>query len=165
MEAKFKVGDKVRILDGRGIPNYRGCFAHDMIFHVGKEVTIREVLPPINGIGFGYCVEGNSYAWDERGLELVEDKRKPIVIYCKDNQVIALDQSTKKKGIATCSPTDMFDFNTGAKIAFARLMGEEVKTGPAVQKTKADPEIQDFLQLLKDMIDITEKSDHFGILK
>lgn len=45
-----------------------------------------------------------------------------IVIYRKDNEVIALDKATGKKAIAKCSPEDTFDFNIGAKLAFERLM-------------------------------------------
>lgn len=47
-----------------------------------------------------------------------------IVIYRKDNEVTALDKSTGKKAIARCNPADEFDFRTGAKLAFSRLMGE-----------------------------------------
>lgn len=48
-------------------------------------------------------------------------KNECIVIYRKDNEVIALDKSTGKKAVAKCSPEDTFDFKTGAKIAFDRL--------------------------------------------
>lgn len=55
------------------------------------------------------------------------DSLKPveecIVIYRKYNDVIALDKSTGRKGIAKCSPEDEFDFGFGAKLAFERLTG------------------------------------------
>ena len=50
-----------------------------------------------------------------------------IVIYRNDNKVIALDKSTGEKAEAKCNPADEFDFRTGAKLAFNRLMGEDVK--------------------------------------
>ena len=50
-----------------------------------------------------------------------------IVIYRKDNKVIALDKSTGEKAEANCNPADKFDFRTGAKLAFNRLMGEDAK--------------------------------------
>ena len=57
-------------------------------------------------------------------FELVECKGKKIEIYQEDNKVIALDKSTGKRSIATCSPEDEFDFYTGAKIAFGMLVEE-----------------------------------------
>lgn len=45
-----------------------------------------------------------------------------IVIYRKDDKVIALDKRTGNKGIARCNPEDEFNFETGAKLAFERLL-------------------------------------------
>ena len=39
-EAKFKVGDKVRILDGSKILNYTGDWLPRMANHIGKIATI-----------------------------------------------------------------------------------------------------------------------------
>lgn len=47
-----------------------------------------------------------------------------IVIFRKDNKVIALDKRTGKKVEARCNPADEFDFYIGAKLAFQRLMSE-----------------------------------------
>lgn len=44
-----------------------------------------------------------------------------IVIYRKDNEVIAVDKRNNKTAKAICSPKDTFDFLTGAKLAVARL--------------------------------------------
>lgn len=59
-----------------------------------------------------------------------------IVIYRKDNKVIALDKSTGEKAEANCNPADEFDFRTGAKLAFNRLMGEDVKPDNGVREVK-----------------------------
>ena len=48
-----------------------------------------------------------------------------IVIYRKDNQVVAVDKITGKEGVARCAPDDTFNFETGAKLAFKRLVGED----------------------------------------
>lgn len=53
-------------------------------------------------------------------------KTNPIVISRNGNTVTAEDKNTGEKGVATCSPSDKFDFKIGAKIALARLWGEEV---------------------------------------
>lgn len=50
-------------------------------------------------------------------------KNECIVIYRKDMEVIALDKSTGKTGVAKCNPADKFDFMVGAKLAFDRLTG------------------------------------------
>lgn len=59
-----------------------------------------------------------------------------IVIYRKDNKVIALDKSTGEKAEAKCNPADEFDFRTGAKLAFNRLMGEDVKLDNGVREVR-----------------------------
>lgn len=53
-----------------------------------------------------------------------EKSRKPIVIYNRDKEVIAVDKNTGKKAIARCCTEDTFDFETGAKIAFERLLSD-----------------------------------------
>ena len=73
---KFKVGDKVRILDGSKISCYSGSWTKNMAEHVGEVHTILR-----NGHGLNSYVldiEGNCQTciWDERGLELVTSKFK-----------------------------------------------------------------------------------------
>lgn len=117
--SKFKVGDKVRILDGSKIENYAGGWTPKMGRYVGEVYKVANVVHyPIDSSM--YELEGVDYGWDERGLELCGNET--IVIYRKGNEVIALDKQTGKKAIAKCSPEDTFDFNIGAKLAFDRLM-------------------------------------------
>lgn len=117
--SKFKVGDKVRILDGSKIKNYAGGWILKMGRHVGEVHEISNV-EHLSSYSTNYRLEGVAYVWDERGLERCGNET--IVIYRKDNEVIALDKRTGKKAIAKCSPEDTFDFNIGAKLAFDRLM-------------------------------------------
>lgn len=117
---KFKVGDKVRILDGSKIKNYAGGWYRFMKEYVDTITTISSIYKCSNGkIGYR-CYGTCGYVFDERGLERCANET--IVIYRKDNKVIALDKKTGKKAIAKCSPEDAFDFNIGAKLAFDRLM-------------------------------------------
>ena len=126
--AKFKVGDKVRILDGSKIPNYTGRWADSMKDHVGEVHTIKEVDDKLyDASRVCYRLNDVYYRWDERGLEAVNDKPETIVIYRKGMEVIALDKVTKQKAVAKCSPEDEFDFTVGAKLAFARLLAEQCK--------------------------------------
>lgn len=48
-----------------------------------------------------------------------------VHIYQHGNMVIAHESQTGREGIAKCSPEDKFDFYTGAKLALARLYGDE----------------------------------------
>ena len=117
--SKFKVGDKVRILDGSKINNYEGGWITKMGRYVGEIHEISNV-EYLSSDSTRYRLEDIAYVWDERGLERCGNET--IVIYRKGNEVIALDKRTGKKAIAKCSPEDTFDFNVGAKLAFDRLM-------------------------------------------
>ena len=48
-----------------------------------------------------------------------------VHIHQNGNMVIAHESQTGRHGIAKCSPEDKFDFYTGAKLALARLYGDE----------------------------------------
>lgn len=71
-----------------------------------------------------------------------------IVIYRKDNKVVALDKSTGKKAEAKCNPADEFDFRTGAKLAFNRLMGEDVKPDNGVREVKRKAEVGEYIKIV-----------------
>ncbi len=117
---KFKVGDKVRVLDGSKIKDYTGGWYDSLKPYTGLNSTVVDVMDFADGrVGYKLYDTGN-LAFDERSLK--RDERETIVIYRKDNKVIALDKKTGKKAIAKCSPEDTFDFNIGAKLAFYRLM-------------------------------------------
>lgn len=119
-KAKFKVGDKVRILDVRTVKNHFGGINADMVTCKGKTATIEHVYKPGFSNGYyHYTLKEFDYYWDERALESVKDEK--IIIYRDGNEVIALDKATGKKGIRKCNPADTFDFNIGAKLAFERL--------------------------------------------
>ena len=79
-------------------------------------------------------------------LEKVESET--IVIYRNDNKVIALDKTTGKKAEAKCNPVDEFDFRTGAKLAFSRLMGEDVKTDVGVREVKRKAKVGEYIKIV-----------------
>ena len=137
MKAKFKVGDRVRILDGSNIKNYTGGFAQGMKKYVGKVFVVKDVSC-YDDHYIGYKLHNSPFTWDERGLELFDDK---IVIYRKDNQVIAVDRRTGEKGISRCNPEDTFDFYIGARLAFDRLLGDKNVEDPETVKTPLNAKI------------------------
>ena len=50
------------------------------------------------------------------------NEQEKIVIYRDGQKVIAMNKRTGKKAEARCNPSDPFDFNIGARIAFDRLI-------------------------------------------
>lgn len=62
--AKFKVGDRVRVLDGSKIEGYDGSWVPDMKEYVGNVYTIARMH-----LSGSYCLKGIPFIYDERGLE------------------------------------------------------------------------------------------------
>lgn len=115
---KFKVGDKVKVRDVKvSTVSYGWPFAISMVKYVGKEFTIAE---DCNGV---YRFISSPFYWAEDWLEPV--KPETIVIYRNGDKTVALNKTTGKKAEAKCSKEDTYDFYTGARIAFERLIDED----------------------------------------
>lgn len=127
---KFEVGKLYRI-------------GGDMSEHVGKVIRITDRRPFVGSNHYKYeMVHGASIGilnfFDEKSVmgEGLIPVQEMIVIYRKDNKVVALDKATGKEGVARCAPDDTFNFETGAKIAFGRLVGEAEPVKPEAPKFK-----------------------------
>lgn len=70
---KYKVGDRVLVLDGSDIPNYTELFVNSMLEYVGRIYKIKKCELGRNGLPC-YLLEGDSagFRFDERGLALVK---------------------------------------------------------------------------------------------
>lgn len=91
-----------------------------------------EIVVNLNGNGrsITYCYKDWYINHPNFGKIINADKflsRKPILITRKGRVVTAEDKNTGEKAIATCCPTDTFDFGTGAMIAVARLIAQSDK--------------------------------------
>lgn len=135
---KFKVGDRYK----------SGYFAdNDAVIEIteisGGTVFYKDV------VGESICLKhfqiGSIFS---AALEKVDTT---IVIYRKDNKVIALDKSTGEKAEANCNPADEFDFRTGAKLAFNRLMGEDVKPDNGVREVKRKAKVGEYIKIVDAM--------------
>lgn len=133
--SKFKVGEKVRVKK-----QYPYCD-----IPVGTIGTVTEVNSGSAGRSilvefeqeFASLHRGNGFAkkqYSKRKYyfflenELEKLKNETIVIYRKGDETIALDKRTGEKAIAKCNLwEDAYDFKTGAKIAFDRLMQDKSK--------------------------------------
>ena len=82
-----------------------------------------------------YVDEDSILSWDRYRRQFLEDRsyqlksvreflneQEKIIIYRDGRKVIALDKRTGEKAEARCNPSDPFDFNIGARIAFDRLI-------------------------------------------
>ena len=129
---KFKVGDKVRVRNWDDMAKDFGVsvgwsgteinigpnFTESMKEYCGKVITITG----INSAGY-YTIDEDVWKFSDEMLEPVTNNI--IVIYEKDNKVIALDKGTGKTAEAICNPEDKFDFYVGADLAYERLRGRQ----------------------------------------
>lgn len=147
---KFKVGDRVKVKKDIVTLNRRT---------VGKCGTVKELLTDnycsvefdefVDGHDCnGFAKEGHGWNHAEDALDLVKTQNETIVIYRNDNKVVALDKSTGEKAEAKCNPADEFDFRTGAKLAFNRLMGEDVKIDNGVREVKRKAKVGEYIKVV-----------------
>lgn len=95
-------------------------------------------LESIHAVGSLQKWSGKRVTWDTGGwkegyknitAKKFLGKNECIVIYRNGSETIAFNKATKEKAVAECSPSDTYDFITGAKLAFERLTGKEEKLG------------------------------------
>jgi hypothetical protein len=99
--------------------------------YVGDIGKIKDIYPNTHVYIVINERNGKEQTWSEDYVEAVNPS---IVIYQKGREVIASLKSGKetiKTAKAICNPSDEFDFNVGAKLAFQRLMGEDEKVAKA----------------------------------
>lgn len=135
VKRKFKVGERYK----------SGYFAdNDAVIEIteisGGTVFYKDVVG--ESIGLKHFQIGSIFS---AALEKVDTT---IVIYRNDNKVIALDKSTGEKAEAKCNPADEFDFRTGAKLAFNRLMGEDVKPDNGVREVKRKAKVGEYVKIV-----------------
>lgn len=139
--AKYKVGDKVRIVDHRtGRMNILG----EMDKWLGKVMTIRSIEHSLHG----YWMEedygenyGCSWLWDDSMIDgLAEPEREPYTVELRFDGMITT--ATLKRGgrnvktaEARCNPKDTYSRAEGARVAVERLFEKKRKEDkPKVSK-------------------------------
>lgn len=135
VKRKFKVGERYK----------SGYFAdNDAVIEIteisGGTVFYKDVVG--ESIGLKHFQIGSIFS---AALEKVDTT---IVIYRNDNKVVALDKSTGEKAEANCNPADEFDFRTGAKLAFNRLMGEDAKPDNGVREVKRKAKVGEYIKVV-----------------
>lgn len=142
---KFKVGDVVK-------PNKKADENYTITTtSVVREAIVTELRDYTMEIKIikGSCSVGKVFSVEEECFDLVRKaKQETIVIYRNDNKVVALDKTTGEKAEAKCNPADEFDFRTGAKLAFNRLMGEDVKPDNGVREVKRKAKVGEYVKVV-----------------
>lgn len=147
---KFNVGDRVKVKKNTATVNKKT---------VGECGTVKELLTDnycavefdkfVDGHDcYGCAKDGHGWNCAEDALDLVKTQNETIVIYRKDNKVVALDKSTGEKAEAKCNTADEFDFHTGAKLAFNRLMGECVKSDNGVREVNRKAKVGEYIKIV-----------------
>ena len=138
--AKYKVGDKVRIVDHR--TDNMNSFG-EMDKWLGKVMTIKCLFSSGYRMkeDYGeYC--GCGWYWDDTMIAgLAEPEREPCTVELRFDGMITT--ATLKRGgrevksaEARCSPEDTFDRGEGAKVAVNRLFAKKQK--PKKEEPKED---------------------------
>ena len=142
---KFHVGDVVK-------PNKKADENYTITTtSVVREAIVTELRDYTMEIKIikGSCSVGEVFTVEEKCFDLVRKaKQETIVIYRNDNKVVAMDKSTGEKAEANCNLADEFDFRTGAKLAFNRLMGEDVKPDNGVREVKRKAKVGEYIKIV-----------------
>lgn len=131
--AKYKVGDKVRIVSKRP----QRCWNPYMDKHLGKTMTI--IKSGINAEGVYYCVEEDRddflghWCWYEDMIAgLVEPAREPCTVELRfDGMITTATLKRGGRGVKTaesrCNPKDTYSRAEGARVAVERLFEKKRK--------------------------------------
>ncbi len=139
---KFKNGDRVRIrkwddlvsefgLDEDGDVSCNGCFNKEMRHLCGREATICSVRDKEFELTDWSDASGDLYwCFTVDMLEPVNKKEGKKIVITTDGKTTTARIFDGKRVVKTttarCAPEDEFDFKTGAKIAFDRLVESDL---------------------------------------
>lgn len=126
---KFKIGDKIIIMDGKRIHQYFGGWYKEMKHLIGKTYKIEDRSSVACFYHYKITDEiGNTWWIDERGaIKAQADQvyEHPIVItdeITKSGRHKVVASQGEFKGIAICHPEDEFDYDFGVTLALGRLL-------------------------------------------
>ena len=118
-------------------------------------------------------IDGGRWCWVD---EMFESVARKIVITTDGNETLArLYEGNKvvKSATAKCAPDDEFNFNTGARLAFDRLIGEE-KTAEKWRVVHRPARVGDYIRIKRtnfsfneigDILKVAEVNEHYVSVK
>lgn len=134
--AKYKIGDKVRIMSKRTADHWNP----QMDKWLGRVMTIRSDAVDLGtGKRFGYKMEEDSSEWlfgwcwwDDMIAGLAKPDRSSLIVEIQfdgntTRATLIKDGREVKSAEARCSPEDTFDRGEGAKVAVNRLFAKKQK--------------------------------------
>lgn len=144
--AKYKVGDKVRIVSKRPAERW----VSQMDKWLGRVMTIRsDEIDYRTGEHFSYKMEEDQmddtrfgwFWWDDMIAGLVSPGRSSLIVEIQfdgntTRAALIKDGREVKTAEARCSPSDTFDRGEGAKVAVNRLFAKKEK--PKKKEPKKD---------------------------
>lgn len=156
--AKYKVGDKVRIVSKRT----QQCWNPYMDKYLGKTMTI--IKSGINNEGVYYCMEEDRddflghWCWYEDMIAgLAEPEREPCTVELRFDGMITT--ATLKRGgrdvktaEARCNPEDTYSRAEGARVAVERLF----------EKKRKEDKPEKYTPKVGDKFKIVRKSHYHG---
>lgn len=156
--AKYKVGDKVRIVSKRT----QQCWNPYMDKYLGKTMTI--IKSGINSEGVYYCMEEDlddflgHWCWYEDMIAgLAEPEREPCTVELRFDGMITT--ATLKRGgrdvktaEARCNPEDTYSRAEGARVAVERLF----------EKKRKEDKPEKYTPKVGDKFKIVRKSHYHG---
>ena len=140
--AKYKVGDKVRIVDHR---TFNMNSFGEMDKWLGKVMTIRGIDRGLDGYWMGEDYSenvGRGWLWDDSMIAgLANPDRSSLIVEIQfdgntTRATLIKDGREVKSAEARCSPEDTFDRGEGAKVAVNRLFAK--KKEPKKEEPKED---------------------------
>lgn len=129
MRCGYKVGDRVRIVSKWGA----GCYQNRdgvMDKWLGKVMTVKFAGATVyKMVEDATENDGRGWFWYTNSIEGLTCEKKIVITTDGTETLARLYDRNKiiKNTIAKCSPDDNFSFETGAKIAFERLLDSKEK--------------------------------------
>ena len=146
--AKYKVGDKVRIVSERTAEHWNP----QMDKWLGRVMTIRsDERDYLTLEHFGYRMEEDKserifgwYWWDDMIAGLANPDRSSLIVEISfdgdtTRATLIKDWREVKSAEARCSPEDTFDRGEGAKVAVNRLFAKKQKPKKKEEPKKEEP--------------------------
>lgn len=148
MKSKFRAGNRVINNDfGAGTVIGVGIWGSPLV----EFDNARDGFHDGNGSEICGTKGKKGHCWYIKNIKPLSNQA--IVIYPKGLETIALLKEGKKiikQATAKCNPSDTYDFNIGAKLAFQRLMGEEVTTGVMpYREVKRPAKVGEWIKVVK----------------
>jgi len=154
---RFKIGDSVKLKeDIKGLSTI-GISNETIEKLRGKIFTVSE-LERVEDGHMHDCIKfkDNVFSWSQKLFELATEPFRVITIYQKRNKTIATltsDSTYVKHAKAICNPTDTYDFEIVASLAFGRLMDCEVVKvlefeEPMVKKVKRKAIVGEYIEIV-----------------